>query len=125
MNIRKDRRFVFASSQTRNGDEPGHGASVGLFGKRRDRPRPGRPLARTSNRRRRKPGWPRIASVNSELGFAVVDFAAQTMPPVGTRVNVYRGDKRVGTVRITEPVHAPLATADVVDGEVRVGDEAR
>jgi hypothetical protein len=70
-------------------------------------------------------GVARIASVNAELGFAVVDFAAQTMPPVGTRVNVYRGDKRVGTVRITEPVHAPLATADVVDGEVRVGDEAR
>ena len=70
-------------------------------------------------------GVARVASVNTELGFAVVDFAAQTMPPVGTRVNVYRGDKRVGTVRITEPVHAPLATADVVDGEVRVGDEAR
>ena len=70
-------------------------------------------------------GVARVASVNTELGFAVVDFAAQTMPPVGTRVNIYRGDKRVGTVRITEPVHAPLATADVVDGEVRVGDEAR
>jgi hypothetical protein len=70
-------------------------------------------------------GVAKVASVNSELGFAVVDFAAQTMPPVGTRVNIYRGDKRVGTIRITEPVHAPLATADVVDGEVRVGDEAR
>jgi len=70
-------------------------------------------------------GGARVASVNTELGFAVVDFAARPMPPVGTRVNIYRGDKRVGTVRITEPVHAPLATADVVDGEVRVGDEAR
>ncbi len=70
-------------------------------------------------------GGARVASVNTELRFAVVDFAAQPMPPVGTRVNIYRGDKRVGTVRITEPVHAPLATADVVDGEVRVGDEAR
>ena len=69
-------------------------------------------------------GGARVASVNSELGFAVIDFAEQTMPPVGTRVNVYRGDKRVGTVRITEPVHAPLATADIVEGEVRVGDEA-
>jgi hypothetical protein len=70
-------------------------------------------------------GVAKVASVNTELGFVVVDFAAQPMPPVGTRVNVYRGDKRVGTVRITEPVHAPLATADVVDGDVRVGDEAR
>ena len=70
-------------------------------------------------------GIARVASVNTELGFAVVDFSTQTMPPVGTRVSIYRGDKRVGTVRITEPVHAPLATADVVDGEVRVGDEVR
>jgi hypothetical protein len=70
-------------------------------------------------------GVAKVASVNTELGFAVVDFSTQTMPPVGTRVSIYRGDKRVGTVRITEPVHAPLATADVVDGEVRVGDEAR
>ena len=66
----------------------------------------------------------KIASVNSELGFVVVDFASQTMPALGTRLNVYRGDKRVGTVRITEPVRAPLATADIVEGEVRVGDEA-
>jgi hypothetical protein len=67
----------------------------------------------------------KVASVNSELGFVVVDFASQTMPALGTRLNVYRGDKRVGTVRITEPVRAPLATADIVEGEVRVGDEAR
>ena len=67
----------------------------------------------------------KIASVNSELGFVVVDFASQTMPAVGTRLNVYRGHIRVGTVRITEPVRAPLATADIVEGEVRVGDEAR
>jgi hypothetical protein len=70
-------------------------------------------------------GAARIASVNTELRFAVVDFSTQTMPPVGTRVNVYRGDKQVGTLRITEPVHAPLATADIIDGEARVGDEAR
>ncbi|HVM59434.1 MAG TPA: hypothetical protein VMV72_01075 [Verrucomicrobiae bacterium] len=66
-----------------------------------------------------------VASVNSELGFVVVDFASQTLPPLGTRVNIYRGDKRVAIVRITEPVRAPLATADIVEGEVRVGDEAR
>jgi hypothetical protein len=70
-------------------------------------------------------GGGKIASVNSELGFVVVDFTSQTMPALGTRLNVYRGDKRVGVVRITEPARAPLATADIVEGEVRVGDEAR
>jgi hypothetical protein len=67
----------------------------------------------------------KIVSMNSDLGFVVVDFGSRTVPAVGTRVNVYRGDKRVGAVRITEPVHTPLATADIAEGEVRVGDEAR
>jgi len=67
----------------------------------------------------------KISSVNSELGFVVVDFASQTMPAVGTRLNVYRGHIRVGAVRITEPVRVPLATADILEGDVRVGDEAR
>ena len=67
----------------------------------------------------------RIVSVNSDLGFVVVDFASQTVPTPGTQVSVYRGDKRVGAVRITEPVHTPLATADVIEGEIRLGDEAR
>jgi hypothetical protein len=67
----------------------------------------------------------RIASVNAEHGFVVVDFGSRTMPEAGTLVNVYRGDKRVGGIRVTEPVHAPLATADIVEGEMRVGDEVR
>jgi len=67
----------------------------------------------------------KIASVNLELGFVVVDFASRTMPAPGTRLNVYRGHRRVGAVRITEPVRAPLATADIVEGEARMGDEAR
>jgi hypothetical protein len=67
----------------------------------------------------------RIASVNPEVGFVVIDFASQSMPAPGTQVNIYRGGKRVGAVRITEPARAPLATADIVEGEARVGDEAR
>ncbi len=73
-------------------------------------------------------GGPRIArivSVNSEHGFVVMEFTSRTMPAIGTRVAVYRNGKPVGAVRITEPARAPLATADIVEGEVRVGDEAR
>jgi len=71
------------------------------------------------------PAPAKIVSVNSELGFVVIDFSGRVMPPVGTRLSVYRGDKNIGAVRITEPVRAMLATADIVQGEVRVGDEAR
>jgi hypothetical protein len=72
-----------------------------------------------------RPGPARIVSVNPELQFVVVDFSSRVMPPVGTRLNVYRGDQKIGAVQITEPVRARLATADIVQGEVRVGDEAR
>jgi hypothetical protein len=67
----------------------------------------------------------RIASLNPEYGFVVIDFKSRTLPAVGTRVTIYRNGKRVGVVRITEPVRAQLATADIVEGDMHVGDEAR
>ena len=63
--------------------------------------------------------------MNSDLGFVVIDFTSHPLPALGTTVNVYRGDKKVGAVRITEPVHAPLATGDIVEGLLHTGDEAR
>ena len=71
------------------------------------------------------PAAARIVSLNPEHKFVVIDFASRVMPAVGTRVTIYRDGKRVGAVRITEPVRAQLATADIVEGEVYVGDEAR
>ena len=67
----------------------------------------------------------RIVSTNPDLGFVVIDFTSRPLPAVGEKVDVYRGEKKVGVVRITEPVRAPLATADIVEGEIRTGDEAR
>jgi|HubBroStandDraft_3_1064219.scaffolds.fasta_scaffold391641_2 hypothetical protein len=67
----------------------------------------------------------RIVSLNSEHDFVVIDYTSQMIPDVGTTVNIYRNGKKVGAVRITEPVRAQFATADIVEGEVHVGDEAR
>jgi hypothetical protein len=55
----------------------------------------------------------------------VIDFSAGAVRAIGTRLTLFRGDKRVGVVRITEPVRVRFATADVLEGEARVGDEAR
>jgi hypothetical protein len=71
------------------------------------------------------PAPAKIVSVNPELKFVVIDFSSRVMPPVGTRLSVHRGDKKIGEVRISEPVRARLATADIVEGEVHAGDEAR
>jgi hypothetical protein len=66
----------------------------------------------------------RIVSLNSEHDFVVIDYTSHMIPDVGTTVSLYRNGKRVGAVRITEPVQAQFATADIVEGEVHVGDEA-
>lgn len=67
----------------------------------------------------------KIVSVNPEHGFVVIDFATRPLPAVGTRCNVYHGEKRVGAVRITEPERPPLVTADILEGQARMGDEVR
>ncbi|NQU11387.1 hypothetical protein HQ590_11385 [bacterium] len=71
------------------------------------------------------PAAARITVVNDEYRFVVLDFSDRSMPRLGTELNVYRGEQKVGRVRLTEPVRARFATADVLEGTVRVGDEAR
>ena len=44
---------------------------------------------------------------------------------VGAGVSNWTAGQRVGEVQITDPVRAGFATADIRDGDVRVGDEAR
>ena len=67
----------------------------------------------------------RITVVNTEYKFVVLDFTDRAMPSLGTELNVYRGERKVGRVRVTEPVRSRFATADVLEGELRGGDEAR
>jgi hypothetical protein len=67
----------------------------------------------------------RITSLNAGYRFVVLDFSAGAMPAIGTRLNVYRDQELVGAVLITDPVRTRFATADIVKGELRVGDEAR
>ena len=71
------------------------------------------------------PGPARVSFVSWENQFVVIDFISRTMPAVGTRLRLYRGNKLVGTVQTTEPMRARLATADILEGEPKIGDEAR
>jgi hypothetical protein len=66
-----------------------------------------------------------VTRVNPEFRFVVIDFSARDLPAVGTILNLYRADQRVGSVRITEPVRSHFATADIVEGDAQVGDEVR
>jgi hypothetical protein len=67
----------------------------------------------------------RVTAVNPELQFVVLDFGSHKLSPIGSRLSLYREDQSVGVVQITEPVRGRFATADIVQGDVRVGDEAR
>jgi hypothetical protein len=67
----------------------------------------------------------RINFTNLENRFVVVEFTSGTMPAIGTRLKLYRSGKPVGTVQITEPTRGRFATADILDGEPRAGDEVR
>ncbi len=71
------------------------------------------------------PAPAKITVVRADLKFVVIDFSSRLMPPVGTKLRVYRDGKRIGEVQITEPVRMRAATADILEGALKVGDEVR
>ena len=67
----------------------------------------------------------KVVMVNKEMKFVVLEFSTSAVPTAGSQFSVYRGKERVATVKASEPMKPPLVTADVLDGEVRKGDEVR
>ena len=67
----------------------------------------------------------KIRKVDALYHFVVLDFSQRAMPPLGARLTVYRNGKEIGDVRITEPVRAQFATADILTGDPHVGDDVR
>jgi hypothetical protein len=66
----------------------------------------------------------RIATVNPQGQFVVVDFNVGTIPPLQTSMNVYRKNEVVGVIRLSGPVRENLVAGDIVSGEAAVGDTA-
>ena len=64
-----------------------------------------------------------ITKVNQTYRFVVIDFGSHKMPALGTRLTVYREGQPVGQVELTEPVRDRFATADILNGEVHIGDQ--
>ena len=67
----------------------------------------------------------RVASVNSDLRFAVIDFFFSQLPKIDERLGVYRQGQKVGEVKISGPDLSNIIAADIVEGEAKVGDEVR
>lgn len=66
----------------------------------------------------------RIATVNMQGQFVVVDFNVGAIPPLQSQLNVYRGNVIVGAVWLSGPVRDNLVAGDLVNGEAAVGDVA-
>jgi hypothetical protein len=67
----------------------------------------------------------KVASVNSELRFVVLDFSVGDMPGINQRLGVYRAGQKVAQVKVTGPQSDTNIVADIIDGEAQVGDEVR
>lgn len=67
----------------------------------------------------------RVAAVNAKLRFVVLDFGLSRLPEVEQRLNVYRQGQKIGEVKVSGPTINQNTVADILSGDVQVGDEVR
>jgi hypothetical protein len=67
----------------------------------------------------------KIVLVNAGLRYVVIDVGVAGVPKVGERMQVFRGDERVGEVRISKESSGSDIAADIILGELQVGDQVR
>ncbi|MDD2706648.1 MAG: hypothetical protein PHV34_01460 [Verrucomicrobiae bacterium] len=79
----------------------------------------------TSEAASKSPFHGKVALVNLQKKFVVVNFQGSEIPPLRSELGVYRDGIFIGSLRITDPIKPPLATADVVTGTLRRGDVVR
>src|SRR5262249_45692898 len=65
----------------------------------------------------------KVVSVNTNLRFAVLDFPPGIMPTVGQQLSVYRGEQKVGEVKVSGPQRDTNIAADITAGQAQVGDQ--
>ena len=63
--------------------------------------------------------------VNANARYVVVSYPLGVLPEIGCRLNVYRNGLKVGELRISGPQRDVNTVADILAGEVQVGDEVR
>lgn len=64
----------------------------------------------------------KVLSVKEELRFIVIEFVVGGQPAEGRTMGVYRGGQKVAEVKISGPVVGTNTAADIVSGNVQVGD---
>ncbi|MDI9401135.1 MAG: hypothetical protein QM428_04260 [Verrucomicrobiota bacterium] len=64
----------------------------------------------------------KIRLVNENLKFVVLDYSYEPMPPVETRLSVYRGNSKIGLIKITGPIKDGSIVGIILEGTPQVGD---
>jgi len=67
----------------------------------------------------------RVLLVNTPLKYIVAEGAVGRLPAAEQVLNAYRDGQRVGEVRVSKPARGANFTADITQGDVRVGDTLR
>ena len=66
-----------------------------------------------------------VVTVRDSGRFVIVNFPVGSLPAIDQRLNVYRHGLRVGEVKVTAPQQDDNTAADIVSGDVHIGDEIR
>ncbi len=72
-----------------------------------------------------KSGVGKVALVDADLGFVVVDYTLQKVPRPELRLTVYRASQKVGQVTSTRQSEDSYLIADINSGLIQIGDEVR
>jgi hypothetical protein len=67
----------------------------------------------------------KVAFVNTQSRFVVLNFPIGHLPAVDQHLSVYREGLAVGEVKVTGPQYDDNIVADLVKGDSRVGDQVR
>jgi hypothetical protein len=67
----------------------------------------------------------RIASVNAQAKFAVINFPVGQVPANETRLAVFHAGVKSGEIRITGPAQENFTVGDIISGSAQEGDEVR
>ena len=67
----------------------------------------------------------RVSSVNNAARFVVLSYSFGFLPATDQRLNVYRQGQKVGEVKVSGPQQDTNTVADLISGNLQIGDEAR
>ncbi len=66
-----------------------------------------------------------VIKLNAALKYVVIEFPTGRLPVPNQRLGVYRARQKVGEIVISPQPRENTFAADIVAGDVQVGDEAR